>query len=70
VPPRVRFRTTCLLIRNAIGCVSCSVEWGLTSLFVSYFMTYFVKTGEPHDARGAFVGESLTLQAGPLLGNL
>jgi hypothetical protein len=27
VPPRVRYGTTCLLIRNAIGCVSCSVEW-------------------------------------------
>jgi hypothetical protein len=28
VPPRVRYGTTWLLIRNAIGCVSCSVEWG------------------------------------------
>jgi hypothetical protein len=28
VPPRVRYRTACLLIRYAIGCVSCSVEWG------------------------------------------
>jgi hypothetical protein len=28
VPPRVRYGTTCLLIRYAIGCVSCSVEWG------------------------------------------
>jgi hypothetical protein len=28
VPPRVRYGTTCLLIRNTIGCVSCSVKWG------------------------------------------
>jgi hypothetical protein len=28
VPPRVRYGMTCLLIRYAIGCVSCSVEWG------------------------------------------
>jgi hypothetical protein len=28
VPPRVRYGTTCLLIRYAIGCVSCSIEWG------------------------------------------
>jgi hypothetical protein len=27
-PPRVLYETTCLLIRYAIGCVSCSVEWG------------------------------------------
>jgi hypothetical protein len=27
-PPRVLFGTACLLIRYAIGCVSCSVEWG------------------------------------------
>jgi hypothetical protein len=29
VPPRVRYEMTCLLIRNPIGFVSCSVEWGL-----------------------------------------
>jgi hypothetical protein len=28
VPPCVRYGTACLLIRYAIGCVSCSVEWG------------------------------------------
>jgi hypothetical protein len=69
VTPCVRYGVACLLIRNAIGCVSCSVEWGLSSLFVSYFVTYFVKMPEPHGARGDFVGESLALQAGPLLGN-
>jgi hypothetical protein len=28
VPPRVRYGTACLLIRYAMGCVSCLVEWG------------------------------------------
>jgi hypothetical protein len=28
VPPRVRYVTACLLIGYAIGCVSCSIEWG------------------------------------------
>jgi hypothetical protein len=28
VAPRVRYEMACLLIRYAIGCVSCSVEWG------------------------------------------
>jgi hypothetical protein len=28
VSSRVRYGTTCLLIWYAIGCVSCSVEWG------------------------------------------
>jgi hypothetical protein len=57
VPPCVRYGTTCLVMRNAIGCVSYSVEWGLASLFVSYFMTYFMKC------------LNHTVQEGPLLGN-
>jgi hypothetical protein len=28
VPPHVWYGTACLLIRYAIGCLSCSVEWG------------------------------------------
>jgi hypothetical protein len=28
VLPRVRYGMACLLIRYAIDCVSCSVEWG------------------------------------------
>jgi hypothetical protein len=27
-PPRVRYGTSCILIRNTIDCVSCSDEWG------------------------------------------
>jgi hypothetical protein len=40
VPPRVRYGMGCLLIRNTIRCVSCSVEWAwhhtLWALFVNY----------------------------------
>jgi hypothetical protein len=27
VPPRVRYGTACLLIRDVVGCVPCSDEW-------------------------------------------
>jgi hypothetical protein len=30
VPPRVRYGTTCLLIRDVVGSLSCSDEWELT----------------------------------------
>jgi hypothetical protein len=36
VPPRVQYGTACLLIRNVIGCVYCSIEWGWALFFVSY----------------------------------
>jgi hypothetical protein len=44
VSPRVRYGTTCLLIRNTIGSVSCSVEWGLASYFVKR-LTHIVQEG-------------------------
>jgi hypothetical protein len=47
VSPRVQYGTTCLIIRNTIGNVSCSDEWELTLYFRS----------GPHGARGAFVGK-------------
>jgi hypothetical protein len=56
VPPRVRYGTTCLLIRTAIGCVSYSVEWGMTS--------YFVNRLNHMAQEGTFVRETLALQAG------
>jgi hypothetical protein len=44
VPPRVRYGMACLLIKFAICCVSCSVEWGwllsLWSVFVTFFVNY------------------------------
>jgi hypothetical protein len=68
VPSHVRYGTTCLLIRNAICCVSCSVEWGLPSFFVSYFVTYFVICLNHMVQEGTFAGESLALQVGPFAG--
>jgi hypothetical protein len=60
VPPRVRYGMTCLLIRNAIGSVSYSVEWGLSSYFVKHLMDMVQE--------GPFVGQTLALQAGPFVG--
>jgi hypothetical protein len=62
VPPRVRYGTTCLLIRYAIGCVMCSVEWGwLLSLWHSLWTAWTTWCKMGH-----FVRETSTLQAGPL----
>jgi hypothetical protein len=44
VPPHVRYGMTCLLIRNTIGSVSCSVKWGMTSYFVKR-LTHMVQEG-------------------------
>jgi hypothetical protein len=62
VPSCVRYGTTCLLIRNAIGSMSCSVEWGLASYFVKC-LTHMVQE-QP------FVGETLALQAGSFVGEI
>jgi hypothetical protein len=42
VPPCVRYGMTCLLIRNTIGCVSYSVEWGWHHTLWLVFGTLFV----------------------------
>jgi hypothetical protein len=42
VPPRVQYRMACLLIRYAIGCVSCSVEWGWRLSVWPIFVTFYV----------------------------
>jgi hypothetical protein len=59
VPPHVWYGMICLLIRNIIGSVSCSVERGLASYFVKC-LTHKVQE-EP------FVREILALQAGPFV---
>jgi hypothetical protein len=60
VPPRVRYGTACLLIRYAIGCMSCLVEWGwLLSLWHSVWTAWTTWC-----KRGHFVSENLALQAG------
>jgi hypothetical protein len=45
VPPRVRYRTTCLLIRDVVGSVAYSNEWGFD----------VVTRPGSHGARGAVV---------------
>jgi hypothetical protein len=50
VPPRVRFGTTWLLIRNTIDSVSCSDGWGMAQCFA----------WDPHGARGACGGNLRT----------
>jgi hypothetical protein len=53
VPPHIRYLMTCLLIRNIIGCVSCSEEWELAWYFI-----------QAHIVQEGHVGETLALQAG------
>jgi hypothetical protein len=66
VPPGVRYGTSCLLIRNAIGCVSYSVEWGM----VSNFAAIICESPEPHSARGdVCVGNLSTASGDRLIGN-
>jgi hypothetical protein len=60
VPPRVQYGTTCLLIGNTIGSVSCSDGWGIAS----YFVTYFVNRLSHMVQEGPFVWETLALQVG------
>jgi hypothetical protein len=64
VPPRVRYGGTCSLISYAIGCVSCSVEWGWHHALRSIFVTYFVNFPNHLVQEGMFVRETLALQAG------
>ena len=56
VPPRVRYGTACLLIRGAIGSVSCSVAWGRAQCFA----------WDPHGARGARGRGNLSTASGAL----
>jgi hypothetical protein len=62
VPPCVRYGMACLLIRNTIGNLPCSVEWGLES----YFMTYYLICLNHMVQEGTFVWETLALQAGTI----
>jgi hypothetical protein len=42
VPPHVPYGMACLLIRYAIGCVSCLVDWGWLPSVWPVFVTFFV----------------------------
>jgi uncharacterized membrane protein YGL010W len=64
VPPRVLYGMTCLLIRYAIGCVSCSVALGWHHTLSLAFVTYFMNCLNHMVQEGMFVQETLALQAG------
>jgi hypothetical protein len=66
VSPHVQYGTTWLLIRNTIGCVSCSVEWGWHHTLWSVFVTYFVNHLNHMVKEGTFVQETLALEAGTI----
>jgi hypothetical protein len=56
VPSCVQYGMTCLLIRNSICSVSCSVGWGMAS----YFVTYFVNRLSHIVQEGTFVQKNLS----------
>jgi hypothetical protein len=58
VPPHVRYGMTCLLIRNTICCVSCSVEWRWHHTLLSVFVTYFVNCLNHMVQEGTFMRET------------
>jgi hypothetical protein len=71
VPPRVQYGMACLLIRYAIGCVSCSVEWGWLLSLWPIFVTFCVNclnhmvqkgslcVGNLHTSSGSMCRETL-----------
>jgi hypothetical protein len=64
VPPRIWYGMTCLLIRYAVGCVSCSVEWGWLPYLWSVFVTFFVNCLNHMVQKGPFLWETSALHAG------
>jgi hypothetical protein len=62
VPPRVRYRTTCLLIRYAIGYVLCLVEWVGTIL-----SDILCELPKPHGTRGDICAGNLSTACGDRL---
>ena len=70
VPPRVRYGTACLLIRYAMGCVSCSVEWGWLLSVWPVCVTFFVNCLNHMVQEGLFCAGNLrTASRDYLLGN-
>jgi hypothetical protein len=63
VSPCVQYGIASLLIRYAIGYVSCSIEWGCHHTLWSVFVTYFVNRLNHVVQEGMFVRETLALQA-------
>jgi hypothetical protein len=64
VLPCVRYEMTCLLIRYAIGCVSCSVEWGWLLSLWPVFVTFFVNCLNHMVQKGPLCVENLSTASG------
>jgi hypothetical protein len=67
VPPCVWCGMTCLLIRYAISCVSCLVEWGWDHTLWSVFVTYFVNYLNHMVQEGTLCAENLSTASGDRL---
>jgi hypothetical protein len=67
VSPRVRYGTACLLIRYAIGCVSCPVEWGWCLSLWSVFVTFFVNWLNHLVQEGPLCAGNLSIASGDRL---
>jgi hypothetical protein len=67
VPPHVRYGMTCLLIRYAIGCVSCLVEWGWLLSVWPIFVTFFVNCLNHMMQKGSLCAGNLSTTSGATL---
>jgi hypothetical protein len=67
VPPHVWYEMTCLLIRYAIGGVSCSVEWGWLLSLWSVFATFFVNCLNHMVQEGPLHAGNLSIASGDRL---
>jgi hypothetical protein len=66
VPPCVPYGMACLLIRYAMGCVSCSIEWGWLLSVWPIRVTFFVNCLNHMVQKGPLCVETSALQVGPL----
>jgi hypothetical protein len=64
VSPCIQYETGCLLIRYAIGCVSCLVEWGWLPSLWSVFVTFFVNCMNHMVQKGPLCAENLSTASG------
>jgi hypothetical protein len=64
VPKRVRYGTTCLLIRYAIGCVLCSVEWGWPLSVWPVYVTFYVNCLNHMVQKGPLYAGNLSTASG------
>jgi hypothetical protein len=64
VSSRVRYGTTCLLIRYVIGCVLCSVEWGWLLSMWPVCVTFYVNCLNHMVQKGSLRAGNLSTASG------